>query len=251
MVDKNELRRTKYEFDEMREVLPEELNQAMDKCFDLLSPFVSYIFPARDELTMVLQKLVKKQFPEVNITGNPFLSQCRDDITGFVADSLASGVYNELRDIDAGVNSEEDYDQFQRFVKLYARPHEPKLETLADYDEYAGFTYEEKVEMVNEHNEDSISACNEFNSMKSEFMEVVQLILFKYYGEQLDKLDTDGWERYAVEVGFDFYSYREDCVSLIYYLEKGLIKGNPGMNFFEFRVHINQTKNTYQVFKTW
>ena len=244
MVDENELRKTKYEYDEMREALPEELNQTMDKCFDLLAPFVIYIYPARDELTEALQKLVKKQFTELNITGNPYLLQCRNDIIRYVADSLASGVYKELRDIDAGVNKLEDDDQYQRFVKSYARPHEPSLETLEDYEEFPDVSNEFKLELIKENNEDSISACNEFNNMKSEFMGVVQPVLFKYYGEQLDKLNTDGWERYAVAVGFEFDLYRQDCFSLIYYLENGLIKGNPGMNFFDYRVHTNQTKST-------
>jgi hypothetical protein len=236
MVDENEFRRKRYEHEELRKVLPPELNKVMDDCFELLHPFVAYIHPVRYEVTIELQKLVKKQFPELNITGNAYLLQCIDDIINLVADMLASGLYNELRDIEAGVDSVEDKDQFQRFVNLYGRPHVPSLETLDDYNEFAGFTDDQKVEMINEHNEYAIAACNEFNNMKTEFMAVVQPILFKYFGERLDKLDSIGWERYAVEIGFSFYSYREDCYSLIYYLEKGLINGNPGTNFFEFRV---------------
>ena len=244
MVDENELKKTKYEYDEMRDALPEQLNQAMDKCFEFLRPFVIYIDPARNELNNVLPKLIKKQFPELNITGNPYLLQCRNDIIGFVADALATEVFKELRDIEAGVNKLEDDDQYQWFVKSYALPHEPSLETLEDYKEFPDVSNEFKLELIKENNEGSIAACNEFNNMKSEFMGVVQPVLFKYYGEQLDKLDSDGWERYAVAVGFEFDSYRQDCFSLIYYLENGLIKGNPGMNFYDYRVHTNQTKNT-------
>jgi len=239
MIDKNELRKAKYEYDEMREALPEELNNALDKCFDLLQPFVCYIEPARDELKVVLQKLRRKQFPELSITGNPFLLQCIDDIINLVSDMLATGVQCELSKIENGVNIEVDDDQFQRFVELYAQPHNPKIKTLEDYKDFTGFSYVDKVEFVNEVNEDSIAICNEFNSSKSEFTEVVQPILFKYFGERLNELDAAGWERYAIEVGFAFVSYSEDFYSLIYYLENGLIVGNPGMNFFEFKVQTN------------
>lgn len=240
-MDKEELNKAKYEYDEMRQALPEELNDVMDKCFDLLSPFVNYIYPVRDELKIVLRELQREQFPELNITDNPYLLECINEILDFEADGLSSSLYNELANIEAGVN-EVEAEQFQRFVNLYARPSEPKLKTIEDYEQY-NFTYEEKVEMVTEMNAESIAECNELNNLKSEFVEVVQPILFKYHGERLNELDSAGWERYAVEIGFSFNSYLENFGSLAYHLRQGHIQGHPGMNYFEFVVHLSQTKD--------
>ena len=241
MRDKNELRKARYEYDELREALPEELNKVMDDCFDLLAPFVSYIYPVRDELKIVLRQLQREQFPELNITDNPYLLQCIDDILNFDAGGLSSGVHNELSDIEAGVHKEKDDEQFRWEVEHYAGLSEPRLVTIEDFERLT-LTYEEKVEMVNEINADSIAECNELNSLKSKFVEVVQPILFKYHGERLNELDSAGWERYAIELGYSFGSYLENFGSLAYHLRQGHIQGNPGMNFFDYRVHLNQTK---------
>lgn len=241
MIDKNELRKARYEYDELREMLPERINEVFDQCFDLLSPFVSYIYPVRDELKIVLRQLQREQFPELNITDNPYLLQCIDDILDFDADGLSSRVHNELCDIEAGVNKETDDEQFRWKVEHYAGLSEPHLRTIEDFEQFT-LTYEEKVEMVNEINAESIAECNELNSLKSEFVDVVQPILFKYHGERLNQLDAAGWERYAIVLGYGFSSYLENFGSLAYHLIQGHIEGNPGMSFFNYRVHLNQTK---------
>ena len=241
MKDKNEFRKARYEYDELREALPEELNKVMDDCFDFLAPFVSYIYPVRDELKIVLRQLQREQFPQLNITDNPYLLQCIDDILDFDAEELSSGVHNELSDIEAGVNKEKDDEQFRWKVEHYAGLSEPRLRTIEDFQQFT-LTYEEKVEMVNEINAEAIAECNELNSLKSEFVDVVQPILFKYHGERLNQLDTAGWERYAIVLGYGFSSYLENFGSLAYHLIHGHIEGNLGMNFFDYRVHLNQTK---------
>ena len=240
MMDKKELNKAKYEYDEMREALPEELNKVMDECFDLLTPFIAYIHPVRDELKIVLRQLQREHFPELNINDNPYLLECINCILDFEADGLSSSLYNELVNIEAGV-SEMDEHTYQQFVDMYARPSEPHLRTIEDFEEY-NFTYEEKVEMVTEMNAESIAECNELNSLRSEFVEVVQPILFEYYGERLNELDSAGWERYAVEIGMSFNSYLDDFSDLAYRLRQGHVQGNPGMNYFEFVVHLSQAK---------
>ena len=241
MIGKNELRKVRYEYDEFRGMLPERVNEVFDKYFDLIAPFVSYIYPVRDELKIVLRQLQREQFPELNITDNPYLLQCIDDILDFDAEGLSSRVHDELSDIEAGVNKEKDDEKFRWKVEHYAGLCEPRLRTIEDFEQFT-LTYEEKVEMVNEINAESIADCNELNSLKSEFVEVVQPILFKYHGERLNELDSAGWERYAVELGYGFSSYLENFCSLAYHLRQGHIEGNPGMNFFEFVVHLNQAK---------
>ena len=241
-MDKEELNKAKYEYDEMRQALPEELNDVMDKCFDLLSPFVNYIYPVRDELKIVLRQLQREQFPELNITDNPYLLECINDILDFEAEGLSSSLYNELANIEAGVNKVEDDEQFRWRVEYYAGLKEPRLRTIEDFEQY-NFTYEEKVQMVNEMNAESIAECNELNSLKSEFVEVVQPILFKYYGERLNELDSVGWKCYAVRIGLSFSSYFENFGSLAYHFKQGHIQGHPGMRYFEYVVHLSQTKD--------
>jgi hypothetical protein len=241
-MDKEELNKAKYEYDEMRQALPEELNDVMDKCFDLLSPFVNYIYPVRDELKIVLRQLQREQFPELNITDNPYLLECINDILDFEADGLSSSLYNELANIEAGVNKVEDDEQFRWRVEYYAGLREPRLRTVEDFEQY-NFTYEEKVEMVAEMNAESIAECNELNSLKSEFVEVVQPILFKYHGERLNELDSVGWKCYGVRIGLSFSSYFDNFINLFFHLKQGHIQGHPGMNYFEYVVHLSQTKD--------
>jgi len=232
MIDKNEFRKITNKF---WIVLSNTVMAVRNILFDTFKPVAIYIYPAREDLNAGLHKLIKKQFPKLNISGNPFLLLCIDDIIRLVADSMSSEIHNELRDIDAGVNKSKDYAQFQLKVKLYASKLEPALETVENYAEFTYLTYGEKVVMVNEKNKGSIASSNELNEMRYEFLEAVQPILSKYYGVQLEKMNNEDWERYALEIGYSFYSYRFECISLICYLEKGLLTGNPEMNFFEFR----------------
>lgn len=243
MIDKNEFKRSEYEYREFRDSLPEGIKKTFDGVFDLLSPFVNYIFPAREELCKLLTGLIKKQFPELNTVGKPYLAICINDIAQFISESLASGLFTVLRDIEAGIQKESQ-EEFERHLRLYARPHIPKIETLADYEMYQGFTHEEKIELVEEANEASIAECDEYNEMKSAFLDVIQPVLFKHYGALLENLNTEGWERFGISVGFPFYCYRDDCFSLLYYLEKGLINEDPGVNFYQYRLDIAQKLST-------
>ena len=239
MLDKHQFRKLKYEIDEYRNVLPDDLNQVLDKTFELFTPFVSYIIPAREELKKDVRKLLIKQYPVLNEPGNLYLVQCIKDITDKVSESLSERLYKELLDIEAGINSMENLEDYQWSVKFYTRPHEPIINTIEDYNLFDCLTYDEKVDFMNEYNTESIAACDEYNSKKTGFVAVVQPTLFKYYGEQLNNLDTNGWERYAVIIGRHFYSYHDYCYSLISLLLKGLLEENPGMSFFEYKYQIS------------
>ncbi|HBX20549.1 MAG TPA: hypothetical protein DEF88_08885 [Porphyromonadaceae bacterium] len=240
--DRERFRRNKYEYGEIRDAFPEKIQELLDSSFDLLSPFIEIIHPARSELREALIEHTLKQYPELDVPGKPWLTRYIIDITDMAANSIASDIFRELQHISEGqpYNPPEKY---ERYVTFYARPRVPKLKTKEDFRFLKDIPDEVLTQWVEEDNQEEIEACEYLNGLKSAFIEVVQPTLFKYFKASLDELDAEGWNRYGIAVGAAFECYREDCDDLCYYLEKGCLDDDSGLDFYHFAIQMQHEQN--------
>ncbi len=234
-IDRDEYLDMRYMYYKLRKYFPDDLKEKGDWIMDFFHARVEIIQPAKYELQDALIEHTKRQYPQLDVAGKPYLDECIDEIALMAADFLAADLYEELKNIREG----KPYympEKFADHVAFFCRPRIPKLENGDNYRvSKSGKITEEMIQQwVKEDNDDEIAYCNEVNGRKSAFIETVQPILFKHFKEGLDELDVDGWNRYGIVVGNAFELYSDDCRDLAGYLEDGLLDVHPGLDFHRF-----------------
>ena len=243
MIDRDEFNRNKYEYDEFRDSLPNELRELLDNVYELLNPFVNIITPTKKDLHEPLTGFVKKQFPELNITGKDYLTECINDVVLFASEGLSTDIYKELLRIHEKIPYD-DVEKFESHVRTFARPETPRLITIEFYDRFSELTKEEKEGYVKEENDEAIAVCEEINALKTAFLETINPILFTHFDKQFDELDSEGWDRIGIVIGLAYNIYIQDCYSLCHYFENGWLDEHPGMNFFQYKIKKIEERQT-------
>lgn len=239
----NDFRKMEYEFSEYKDDVPTELSELLGRAIDLLRPYFYYELPLSRELPPLLEKLMYDQYPAFRECKQSWQSGWISEISKQTADVLADDITSLFVDIEAGENLTALYDNFDKQVEFYARPHHPKQRSVSDYVELP-LTNEEKLKIVSESYEEEKAECDQHNLLQSAFINAVQPTIFKYFGDRTDNMNIEMWNHYGIAMGFAFYRFNDDCVDMECALEYDDLVDHPGMSFYEYN---KMVKDNFEV----
>jgi len=231
-IDENEFRRMRYEFDEYKDLIPIEWQEMINNAYNLMEPWFIYELPMSRDLLPVIEQLIFKQYADLLANPANWLSEWVHEISEQFSDRLAEDITELFMDFEAGTNLTILYDDFDKMLQFYARPQQPNS-SVCLYDDIP-IPQEEKERLIRKHYEESKQECDLHNRLQKEFIEAVQPIIFRYFGDRMDDLDTESWNHYGITVGFIFYEYNDSCIDLEYGLKYDDLDEDPNMGFYEY-----------------
>lgn len=233
-IDENEFKRMRYEFDEYKDLVPLEWQETISRAYKLMEPWFIYELPMSRDLLPVIEQLILKQYADLLAKPANWLSEWVHEISSQISDKLAEDIIELFMNFEAGTNLTVLYDDFDETVKFFARPHQPNPPApLSDYDDIP-IPQEDKERLIREHFEERKQECDLHNRLQKEFIDAVQPIIFRYFGNKMDDLDTESWNHYGVTVGAVFHDYNDSCIDLEYSLKYDYLDDNPCMGFYEY-----------------
>lgn len=233
---KEEFRKIESEIGEYKEFLPTEVTTVLDNMFDLLRPYVTFELPLQEELVSAIRGLMCKQCPELSSYTQKWQLDWMDEVALRTSEGLSFGMTQLFMHVVAGreLTAFEDVESMMRHLVL---PKEPDLSSMDDYKDWV-LTDEQRLdiaETIKENNEWEITLCKELNRLKSEYVNVVQPIILKYFGPAIDEMGTDLWNHFAINMGLAYNMFIDDCRTLLYHWETKELTVSPGMSFIDYR----------------
>lgn len=239
---KEELRRIEYEFGENKNQLPQDFVQIMESGFNLMRPYIEIEQPMTDELSATLGQLIVQQYPLFRAVNGNWWTRWIREIARGAAQQLAVNLILLFDDLKNGVNRTKLYNDFEEAVAFYTLPHEAHRRAMPNFE---GTPFWEEVkeevqqEIESDFEEEKI-ACEIYNKQKTEFIQTVQPIVFKYLGAQTEMFDTTMWQLYGITLGSVYYRYEEDCSDFAYMLELDKLTNDPGLDFYAYKLQFSQ-----------
>ena len=233
IMDEKNFRRMEYEFGEYKDSLPAEWSQVTERALNVLRPHFYYELPLSRELNPIIQKLIYDQYPAFRGCERSWHLGWIREICEQAAELLADDITSMFMCVETDENLPALYEDFESQVRFYARPHEPKEQTVSDFDELP-ITDEEKQVIIRERYEEEKAECDLHNRLHSAFINAVQPTIFKYFGERTDNMDVEIWNLYGITLGYAFYRFNDDCLDMEYMLEYDDLTEHSGMSFYQY-----------------
>jgi len=198
----------KFLFSQFSDEVPQDVREQVNRNLQQVHRVLYVIFPACDDLIAALEELIYTRYPEFKDSRVPHLRKLVSQVSDDLADTIVRNVSSLLVDLENDntpyIESEE---QFQNLVSFFATP------------------LDESEEMAQTESSRAI------NNDKKEFLNVIQQVLFRYFEEQLNKLDAKGWQLIGISLGHIFLVYMKRCYVLMAGLEEGVQIKNPEINY--------------------
>jgi|GEM_PF-1397395 len=224
--------------EKMREELgfdPDKLLETLTKFLELYSRVILLQLPLGDDLKEAMKELFEKQYPGIKPYKHIWHVNWVFEALEAVANSLSIELVNFFEKVKKDENFKEGYDNYERYVRLYAKPYEAhKMEVdycQLKFDEEQIKIYEQILE--EEYQEDLIS-FKELNRLKNEFLNLVAELVVTYFDIPVEDLTPDQLLHYNVITGLWYEEYLEACKELNYYFVEKKMQDFPGLNYFEF-----------------
>ena len=234
LMDEKQFKRMQFEFNEIKDVLPADWSEIIANAMKIIEPWIIYEFPLAKDVLPAIKELIYKQYAHILENKPGWVSDWVHEIAELNSTKLADRMTELFMDFEAGINLTELYDNFDRMVEFYARPHELEPPVpLSSYD-WLEIPLQEKEQIIKERYEESKQDCDLHNRLQKEFIDTVQPYVIRYFGDRMDDLDLESWNHYGIELGSIFYEYNDDCIDLEYILMHDELDENPGMGFYEY-----------------
>jgi len=233
---KEEFRQFEYEFNQTKDDLPPETVEVMELSFNLLRQHFTCELPLRGELASLIEKFMYDHYLALRVFTKKWQKDWIKEVAVKNADNLGFCISNLFTSIETG-KALPMYDDFENMIQRYAKPKQPDIVTIADYAEH-NLSEEQKgllQETLEEANQVEIEDCEVENRLKKEYLNVVQPIVFNYFGHLTEDMTLEMWNHYGVELGKSYMQFREYCFDLLYVLIKKNLTKFPEMGFFEYR----------------
>lgn len=194
--------------------------------------------PVMRELAPAVRKLMLKQYPLITEETRPLVLEHIDWIVSRAGHRLLMNLYILIQDQKEGINLREKYPDFESWIDFYARPPKPPVPDYSFFEKYPTLTENlsdaEKKEMVDEEFESGTKYFIETENLKTEYYEIIQPLVFKYY-LALQDLDYEGWIIYAVQIREDYedYKYRSEHVET--FIEYEFVEEDINLEYKEFQ----------------
>lgn len=234
---KEEFRKIEYEIGEYKDQLPAEVTTVLEEVFDILRPYATFELPLQEELQPAIRGLMNKQYTELNDYRQQWQLEWMDEIASNCACSMAFNITQLYMHVTTGQELTA-FENVERMLRNFVQPQEPDLSSMDDYKNWV-LTAEQRLEIaasIEESNEWEIALCEETNRLKTEFVNVVQPIILKYFSPAIDEMNTDLWNHFAINIGLAYNTYFDQCTSLLYHLETKNLTVWPGMRFMDYRL---------------
>ena len=233
---KEDFKQFEYEFNECKDNLPQEVLEVMELTFDLMRCYFTLELPLRGELAPIIEKLMYEHYPAIRVFTKKWQKDWIREVAEENANRLGFYITKMITRIENG-ESLPVYEDFESMIHRYVKPKQPHIGTLADYDETL-LSEEQKVmlqETLDESNQIEIEECGELNRLKKEYINIVQPIIFNYFGQMTDEMSLEMWNHYGVVLGMSFSRFNEHCLDLLYVLITKNLTEFPEMKFFEYK----------------
>lgn len=229
---KAEFLKKEAEFKEFKDLYPSELQNLLEQSLDLMRPHFMYKLPLREELQPVVEKLIYKWLPDLRIDERGWLC---DWVQEIAADNISSFA-SSITDVFNLSEQKSKPNNFESMYEFYAMPRKAVILGMDDMSDL-DLTEEAMKKLqagLDEDNRLEEIACEKYNSRKREFIDAIQPILMKYFGDKMNEMDGEMWKDYAIELGFAFHLLNDDCLELQAVLKRNDLSQNPGMGFSEY-----------------
>jgi hypothetical protein len=194
--------------EELGDRVPPEISEEVNRNLQKAYKGLYVLLPAREVLVKALQELLVKQHPELKAINNPSLNKLTLQACDFPAFTAITSIDTFLSNPEsvksAHIQSEE---KLHNLVKFFASPVEEP------------------------DNEEEAANIHNINNEKREFLDVINEVLFRYFEEQLNNLDTRGWQLIGIMLGYLFMVYLKRCYVLQEGLTGGIISNHPNIDY--------------------
>jgi hypothetical protein len=168
--------------------------------------YYSVYVPFKKELKEPLRKMVHQHYPYI-------ATECRPEILAKI-ETLIDRVGHEfilfLRGMvqfwKTGKDLREMFPKLDEWAISYQSYRKPRYMSLSFWDWCDWLTEEEKQSLLDESNREADEQFAFEEKPRSEFYDLLQTIVFKYYND-LQDLDSDGWVMFEVFLRDEYTSY--------------------------------------------
>ena len=189
---------------------------------------------AMDELRPNLRRLMHKQFPLFSTETRPLVVKELDKIIQYTGMHLLYSLFLEVLHQKGKTNNiNERFPDLNSWLELYARPKEPNLIDVSTYDDFPTISMEDKQELVETINKETIDNCKEYESRRFEFFDLVQNVIFKHY-PNIQILEGDGWSVFGILIGIEYQYFRDSCYHINNFIEAGLPEEDILLDWSEY-----------------
>lgn len=225
---------------------PDELLDTVGRFTELYQKFVLLQFPLTAELKEALKELFEKQYPLIK----PYIQIWHVNWIFEAMEGVANTMSIRLVDFFDKLVKDEDYkkgyENYDKLIELYTKPYEAH-KTVRDYSklQLSAEQIQQIEQMFEENYQEDIAGYEELNSMRNEFLGVVNDITLSYFDTEYQELTPEQMVHYNIITGMGYEEYFEECKELDYYLIKQNMQEYPCMNYHEFI--INSLKSSTQL----
>lgn len=212
--------------------LPQKLIDVLDRA-DRAIYFVELLFYFKEILTPKLQKLMLKQYPDMQGHRHPIFIEYCDDIHNSIAYDMYCFALHADEDMRLNTNIREKYTYFDEIKAAYGSPEKPDFITQADRESHSFFTDEEFEKMMVEDNREIEQMHNRQQERMKQVYDIVQPVLFESC-PWLMNMDADFWIIYAMTIRDAYLIWSSECIRVEEILHFGLPYEYINKNYSEY-----------------
>ncbi len=196
------------------------------------------------ELTPALRQLMDDEYRLFSKEVRPRILVELNRIAGLFGQNLLLDAYNLLYIEEIGLNLRDIHPDFEQMKAKFASQGKPHFLDDSIFDQFPWKSEEQRQDAEREHRERVQKEFDEEQELRKEFYDVVQPILFKYYGELLD-MEPDSWVLYASYMDREYDDYNEECDAMYYFIYYGFTEADLDLPDSEYFVLLNQRREEH------
>jgi len=242
---------------ESKERLREQLGFDPDRLFKSLETYAELYrkikllqFPLTADLKEQMKELFEKQYPGIKPYIQIWHVNWVFEAMEAVANSLSIELVNFFEKVEKGENFKEGFQDYNQSVNLFAKPYEAR-KTVIEYDKLQLNAEQLRIyeQIVEESYQEDLIGCKQMNLERNEFLNIVDLLVLQYFGDQTETLTPDQWLHYDILVGIGWVDYFDDCKELNGYLIKENMQEYPGLDYHHFL--LREFEEYHEEFTQW
>ena len=226
------------EKERLRELLgvdPDELLDTVSRFMELYQKIMLLQFPLTEDLKVKLKELFEKQYPGIK----PYIQIWHVNWVLEAMEAVASGLsirmVNFFEKVEKGENFKEGFEDYDEYVESYRKPYEAH-KRVVDYSKLQLNAEQMRIyeQVLEDSYQEDLIGYQELNLSRNEFLNVANLQVLRYFGEQTETLTPEQWLHYDILVGMSYGDYFDECKELNYYLIEKKMQEYPGLDYLHF-----------------
>lgn len=218
-----------------KHMIPAEYRADFENNLGMLQFLFSVYFKVMHDLTPLLKTLMFRQYPVLKTEKRPRVVEYIDKFINSVGTKMLFKLNGLIQGQNEGVKVREKYPEFDRWVEFYGRPQSPKVIKDSDRNKpwRKKWTDSQWEEYKKTQNEQLLIFFNWNERRKSEFIDILQPILFENYRE-LEELNADELIIYAVIIYDEYDYYLSLCEHIELFIDSGFPEEEIALSDKEF-----------------